>query len=150
MRAALPRVWKFSLKSGRGGPKPFFALRQLPSFSPMNPHSATLLRALATLRVAEIRFNITRDGDSQHHSIPRARIDGSRGMAQPFSVLSVEDLFEAYALTPRRGTYTLRVADGQLAYEPLEQRKPAKVMPAPTKVVRHRGAFARRHEKLAA
>ncbi len=118
----------------------------------MNPHSATLLRALATLRVAEIRFNITRDGDSLHHSMPRARIDGVRAAAQPFAVLSVEDLFEAYALTPRKGTYTLRVADGQLAYEPLAQRKADKATRPATKVVRqrHSQTFVRRHEKLAA
>jgi len=129
---------------------PAFAHQSLPSFSPMNPHSSTLLRALATLRVAEIRFNITRDGDAQHHSIPRARSDGARAMAQSFSLLSIEDLFEAYALTPRRGTYTLRVADGQLAYEPPAQRPAPKVARPVTKIVRHRGTFTRRHEKLAA
>jgi hypothetical protein len=117
----------------------------------MNPHSATLLRALATLRVSEIRFNITRDGDALHHSTPRALTDNVRASAQPFAVLSVEDLFEAYALTPRKGTYTLRVSDGQLAYEPLAPRKVAKTARRPiTKIVRHRGAFARRQEKLAA
>jgi hypothetical protein len=117
---------------------------------PMNPHSSTLLRALATLRVTEIRFNITRDGESSHHSIPRARMDGERSADRPFPVLSVGDLFAAYALKPHRGTYTLRVADGQLAYEPPAQRKTAKVTRAPVKVARHRGAFARRQEKLAA
>src|SRR5258708_39760055 len=113
----------------------------------MSPHSATLLRALATLHVAEVRFNITRDGDALHHSIPRAGLNDHRTSAQPFSALSVEDLFEAYALTPRKGTYPLRVADGQLAYEPLAQRKPAR---SATKIARHRGAFARSQEKLAA
>jgi hypothetical protein len=116
----------------------------------MNPHSTTLLRALATLRVAEIRFNITRDGDSRHHSMPRARRDGARAVPQPFSLLSVADLFEAYALTPRKGSYILRVADGQLAYEPSAPRKVVKTTRAPAKVMRHRGAFARRPEKLAA
>jgi hypothetical protein len=116
----------------------------------MNPHSATLLRALATLRVTEIRFTITRDGDALHHSTPRALTEGSRAAAQPFPTLSVEDLFEAYALTPRKGTYTLCVADGQLAYEPLAPRKSVKTPVAPAKIVRHRHAFVRRHEKLAA
>ena len=113
----------------------------------MTPHSATLLRALATLRVAEIRFNNTRDGDTRHHSTPRARTHDSRMTARPFSVLSVEDLFESYALTPHKGTYTLRVADGQLAYEPLPARKVAR---GAKKDPRHRHTFVRRHEKLAA
>jgi hypothetical protein len=116
----------------------------------MNPHSATLLRALATLRVSEIRFNITRDGDALHHTTPRALTEGSRAAPQPFPTLSVEDLFEAYALTPRKGAYTLCVADGQLAYEPLAPRKAVKTPAATTKIVRHRHVFARRHEKLAA
>ena len=116
----------------------------------MNPHSATLLRALATFRVTEIRFSITRDGDALHHSVPRARIDDVRPAEQPFPALSVEDLFEAYALTPRKGVYTLRVADGQLAYETLPARKAVKASRPAAKVARHRGAFARRHEKLAA
>src|SRR3954465_9701177 len=116
----------------------------------MNPPASTLLRALATLHVTEIRFEIRRDGDAHRHSIPQARIDGSRSVVQPFSVLSVDDLFTAYSLTPRRGIYTLRVADGQLAYETLALRKTAKATRASAKVVRHRGAFARRHEKLAA
>jgi hypothetical protein len=116
----------------------------------MNPHSATLLRALATLRVAEIRFTITRDGDAQQHTTPRALTETSRNGAQPFPTLSVADLFEAYALTPRKGAYTLRVADGQLAYEPIAQRKVAKTPVATSKIVRQRHVFARRHEKLAA
>ena len=106
----------------------------------MTPHSATLLRALATLHVAEIRFNITRDGDTRRHTTPRARIDDGRLTAQPFSVLSVDDLFESFAITPHKGTYTLRVADGKLAHEPLPVRKPTK----------QSKKDARRHEKLAA
>ena len=112
----------------------------------MNPHSATLLRALATLRVAEVRFNITQDGNASRHTTPRALVDERRATPQPFALLSVTDLFDAYALTPRKGSYTLRVADGQLAFEP-----PApKALRIAAKSHRRRAIFIRRHEKLAA
>ncbi len=120
-----------------------------PCFPPMNPHSATLLRALATLRVTEIRFTITRDGDTEHHSIPRARTDDIRVAAQPFSILSLEDLFEAYAVTPRKGTYTLRVIDGRLDYEPMPPRKLARRATALGRS-RPNPAFASRPDKVAA
>jgi hypothetical protein len=113
----------------------------------MNPHSATLLRALATLRVAEISFKITRDGDARHHTIPHARLDQGPVAGQRFALLSIADVFEAYALTPRKGTYTLRVADGQLAYAAVPPRAIGRLAP---KAARRRHAFVRRPEKLAA
>jgi hypothetical protein len=112
----------------------------------MNPHSATLLRALATLRVAEVRFSITQDGNASRHTTPRALIDERHATPQPFGLLSVTDLFDAYALTPRKGTYTLRVADGQLAFEP----PASKALRVVAKLRHRRVAFTRRHEKLAA
>ena len=112
----------------------------------MNPHSATLLRALATLRVAEVRFSITQDGNARRHTTPRALVDARHASPQPFGLLSVTDLFDAYALTPRKGTYTLRVADGQLAFEP-PMSKAQRVV---AKTNRRRVIIARRHEKLAA
>ena len=120
----------------------------MPPFAPprMNPHSATLLRALATLRVAEVRFNITQDGDARQHTTPRALVDEPKASPQPFALLSIADLFDAYALTPRKGTYTLRIADGQLAYDP-PRLKSAR---AAAKPGRRRAIFHRRHEKLAA
>ncbi len=113
----------------------------------MNPHSVTLLRALATFRVTEIRFSVIRDGDTLQHSVPRARFDEPRTTEQSFPALSVKELFTAYALPPRKGLYTLRVADGQLVYEAPPARKITKVSVAKT---RHRHVFRRRHEKLAA
>ena len=112
----------------------------------MNPHSDTLLRALATLHVAEVRFNITQDGDAHRHTTPRALVDEAKASPQPFSLLSVSDLFEAYALTPRKGAYTLHVADGQLVYDPPVQKTARAVV----KLRRRRAFFGRRHEKLAA
>jgi hypothetical protein len=55
-------------------------------------------------------------------------------------------VFEAYALTPRQGASTLRVADGQLAYD----APVPKTVAAVTKLRRRRPFVARRHEKLAA
>ena len=112
----------------------------------MNPHSATLLRALATLRVALVRFSITRDGDARRHTTPRAADDDFKPRFQAFPTFSIDDFFDAFALTPRKGTYTLRVADGQLSYDPPAQ----KIARAVGKLSRRRPIFARRHEKLAA
>ena len=112
----------------------------------MNLHSATLPRALATLRVALVRFSVARDGDVRFHTTPRAAAADGKPRFQVFPSFPIGVLFDAFALTPRKGTYTLRLADGQLSYDPPVQ----KIAHAAGKAGRHHPIFARRHEKLAA
>lgn len=83
----------------------------------MNTSASTLLRALATVGVRSVRFRVLSQHDAHKHTTPIALLDEDEG-GHRMPRFSIPDLFNAYALTPRKGYYTLEVDHGQLSFTP--------------------------------
>ncbi|HEX2853163.1 MAG TPA: hypothetical protein VHO24_07995 [Opitutaceae bacterium] len=84
----------------------------------MNTTASTLLRALATVGVRSVRFRVLSQYNATKHTTPIAMLDEDEGTGHRMPRFSIPDLFNAYALMPRKGYYTLEVDQGQLSYEP--------------------------------
>lgn len=88
----------------------------------MNTTASTLLRALATVGVRSVRFRVLSQYNPNKHTTPIAVLDEDDGTGHRMPRFSIPDLFNAYALMPRKGYYTLEVDQGQLSYEPTKAR----------------------------
>lgn len=85
----------------------------------MNTTASTLLRALATVGVRSVRFRVLSQFNAHKHTTPIALLDEEQdGPGHRMPRFSIPDLFNAYALTPRKGCYTLEVDQGQLCFVP--------------------------------
>lgn len=84
----------------------------------MNTAASTLLRSLETLGVLSVRFRVLGLGRQMRHTVPVAISEDQQTSNERLNSLSISDLFNAYALRPRKGDYVLNVEGGQLAYIP--------------------------------
>jgi hypothetical protein len=92
----------------------------------MNTSASTLLRALATVGVRSVSFRVLAQFDANKHTTPIAKLDeDDTGAGHRMPRFSIPDLFNAYALMPRKGYYTLEVDQGQLSYQPPAARTAA-------------------------
>lgn len=91
----------------------------------MNTTASSLLRALATVGVRSVRFRVLSQYDANKHTTPIAMLDEDDGTGHRMPRFSIPDLFNAYALMPRKGYYTLEVDQGQLSFEPTSARSAA-------------------------
>jgi hypothetical protein len=87
----------------------------------MNSAASTLLQTLSMVGVRSVRFRMLSQRDCTKHTTPVALWDKETGEHR-LPRFSVESLFEAYALTPKRGLYTLEVEGGSLSFTPPRPR----------------------------
>jgi hypothetical protein len=80
----------------------------------MNTSAANLLRSLDQLGVQGISFRILGVGRALRHTAP---VTLSSEAIKPVA-LSVSDLFAAYGIAPRQGSYELNVENGSLIFIP--------------------------------
>jgi hypothetical protein len=112
-RFPLPRAGEFFAQVKFRETEP---IRQV---SRMNTSASTLLRALATVGVRTVHFRVLSQYDAHKHTTPIAMLDEEHeGTGHKMPRFSIPDLFNAYALTPRKGYYTLEVNHGQLSFVP--------------------------------
>ncbi len=84
----------------------------------MNTRSSQFLSALALLRIVMVRFSITRKGRGHCDTPPHVAYAERPKSLRPFHAFSVTAFFDAFALPPLQGTYTLYVAEERLCYDP--------------------------------
>jgi hypothetical protein len=124
----------------------------------MNTAATNLLRSLEMMGIVSVRFRVVGLGQHVRHTVPLALSDEQKGPPSRLTSLSVAELFNAYALRPRKGEYVLNVDGGQLAFIP-----PVSPVDAAASAVkkhrfkakvslrgRRRGAYSGGHHKLAA
>lgn len=115
----------------------------------MNIAATHLLRSLDVLGLHSVSFRILGLGPSLRHTAPVALSVEEEKCRVNFSV---GDLFAAYAIAPRKGTYELYVGDGRLAFEPAPRLTLLKKRAVKAKAAARgfRAAQAGVHHKLAA
>lgn len=79
----------------------------------MNTAATHLLRSLDNLGVQSVNFRVLSLGRALRHTPPVALTADATKCRLGFSI---GDLFAAYAITPRKGSYELNVENGCLAF----------------------------------
>ena len=119
----------------------------------MNHSTSNLLQALDTLGVQSVRFRLLSDRSTRRHTTPVAFSPDWGPRGKSLAVFSLDALFAAYALRPRKGEYTLHVGDGHLSFEPVSPLPPLlNLARSPKRTARHRTrkSFSGSPHKLAA
>lgn len=79
----------------------------------MNTAATHLLRSLDNVGVQSVNFRVLSLGRALRHTPPVALTAEAAKCRVGFSIT---DLFAAYAITPRKGSYELNVENGSLAF----------------------------------
>ncbi|MBI5770312.1 MAG: hypothetical protein HZA93_21230 [Verrucomicrobia bacterium] len=116
----------------------------------MNTLAATILQALDAQGILSLRFRILKLTGGLRHSTPVADLETGRHCRNSLNGFSITELFNAYALAPRKGEYVLNVAEGMLAFLPESVRtvaKPVEVRARALKFSRSKAKATRRHTR---
>lgn len=115
----------------------------------MNTLASSLLHALDVRGIVSLRFRILKLDGGLRHTAPVADLEAGRRSREPFAAFSITELFNAYALAPRKGEYVLNVAEGMLAFLPETARRIAKPVEVRAKTLKFSRAKTKGHRRSA-